>query len=262
MDETTAPHSSRYYDSIALEYDAQVNSPGDLWARDAFRSLVVEAVAPPALLLDFGCGTGLDAVWYAERGYRVRAFDVSQGMVEQLRQRARTFLIEGTIHASCSPLEKFLDILPAHPRPGVIVSNFAVLNLLEDPAPVIDALTAHLLPGGHFVLSVLNPWFWKDMRHAWWWRAVAGSVGRPTITVPGPPVTTYRHRVSRLRRLANRRCTLIGQASVGALVRRQAGGLDWTAPRSLAAVLEKRFHGAAPLRHLGQFVFLDFRRTS
>jgi SAM-dependent methyltransferase len=262
MDEPTAPQASRYYDSIAAGYDAQVTSPGDRWARDAFRSLVLGAVSPPALLLDFGCRTGLDAVWYAEQGYRVRAFDVSQGMVEQLRQRARTFLDDGTIEASCLPLEVFLDTLPAHPRPDVIVSNFAVLNLVEDPRPVIDALTAHLLPGGHFVMSVLNPWFWKDSRHAWWWRAVTGSVGRPTITVRGPPVTTYRHRVSRLRRLAGRRCTLIGQASVGGLVRRHAGKLDWAAPRSVSALLEKRFHQAAPLRHLGQFVFLDFRRTS
>jgi ubiquinone/menaquinone biosynthesis C-methylase UbiE len=38
-------------------------------------------------ILDFGCGTGTDAAWYAERGHRVVAYDVSSGMVEVLREQ-------------------------------------------------------------------------------------------------------------------------------------------------------------------------------
>ena len=42
----------------------------------------------PARALDLGCGEGADAVWLAERGWRVLACDVSQVAVDRAAQRA------------------------------------------------------------------------------------------------------------------------------------------------------------------------------
>ena len=46
------------------------------------------ACPPGARLLDLGCGTGIDAVELARRGYPVLATDWSPQMVERTRERA------------------------------------------------------------------------------------------------------------------------------------------------------------------------------
>ena len=52
-------------------------------------------VPPESTLLDFGCGTGIDALHYAQQGYRVLAYDNSPGMVAQLEARCRTQFASG-----------------------------------------------------------------------------------------------------------------------------------------------------------------------
>jgi predicted RNA methylase len=54
-------------------------------------------VAPGATLLDFGCGTGLDALAYSRRGYRVLAYDNSPGMITQLRHCCQAEIAAGSI---------------------------------------------------------------------------------------------------------------------------------------------------------------------
>ncbi|PYU94786.1 MAG: hypothetical protein DMG25_05920 [Acidobacteria bacterium] len=74
MTDVNEDRSARCFDSIAAKYDELISSvPRNTWVRDAFRSLVADTVVPGSLLLDFGCGTGMDALWYAQHGYRVIA---------------------------------------------------------------------------------------------------------------------------------------------------------------------------------------------
>ena len=52
-----------------------------VWYSGMFRS--------GSTLLDFGCGTGIDALEYAQKGYRVLAYDNSPGMVGGIRTALR-----------------------------------------------------------------------------------------------------------------------------------------------------------------------------
>lgn len=82
MSQSDWSRSVRYYDSIASDYDAQMERvPFNGWARAAFRELVISALDPPASVLDSGCGTGIDTEWLAARGYSVIAYDRSSGMM-------------------------------------------------------------------------------------------------------------------------------------------------------------------------------------
>ena len=51
-----------------------------------------------------------------------------------------------------------------------MISNFAPLNLVDDPAVLFAKFHALTAPNGMVLASVLNPFHWEDMKHRWWWR--------------------------------------------------------------------------------------------
>ena len=68
--------NAAFYDALAVDYDRHLrSSPYNDLARLAFREIVQRNVPTGSTLLDFGCGTGLDALHYAQQGYRVLAYD-------------------------------------------------------------------------------------------------------------------------------------------------------------------------------------------
>jgi SAM-dependent methyltransferase len=65
------PHGRAFWDS-------RYASRERVWSGDPNRQLVAEAGSlPPARALDAGSGEGADALWLADRGWRVTAVDVS-----------------------------------------------------------------------------------------------------------------------------------------------------------------------------------------
>jgi SAM-dependent methyltransferase len=255
-----------FYDRFAARYDELLAAtPADRWTRRAFQTLVAETVPPGSLLLDFGCGTGLDALCYAQRGYRVLAYDVSQGMLDRLRDRCASEIARGAVIPVAAPFRGFGDAMARQPRPDAVVANFGVVNALARPGDLFEAVAPLLASGGPLVVSALNPFFWKDMRRGWWWaalrRALAARAG--ALVTHGDGIDTHRHFVGSLARAARPAFRLAGRASVGALVRYSGGrgALDWDAPRTLPERIEARRWKRFPLRSAGQFIFLVFRRT-
>jgi len=259
---TGAQDKAAFYDGIASRYDRLLTAdPIDLWTRAAFQTLVAETVPTGRLVLDFGCGTGLDALWYAQRGYRVLAYDISAGMLEQLERRCRSEISRGQIVVVNASFPDFAAAMAAHSRPDAVVSNHGVLNLLARPRAFFDAIAPLLAPGASLVISVLNPFFWKDMTRRWWWTALARSVLGTAIVTPAPRMDIHLHFITSLVAAARPTFELTGRASVGALVRRYRTALHWHRPRTLAQRLEARFWKTFPLRSCGMFAFLTFRRV-
>lgn len=78
-----APHGSAAY------WDARYAGHDHLWSKDANAQLVEQAASlAPGRALDLGCGEGADALWLAERGWRVTGLDLSQVAVERAAARA------------------------------------------------------------------------------------------------------------------------------------------------------------------------------
>jgi SAM-dependent methyltransferase len=186
--------TASYYDRTAAAYDAQVDGLADNRAiRDAFRSRVAMLAGAGRTILDFGCGTGIDAAWYAERGHRVIAYDISPAMLKVLRSRCVDAIARGAVIPIVPGDFKSLESTLKRIAPlGAIAANFAVLNHVEDLAPLLASLSTYLAADGSLVASVLNPWYRGDMRRRWWWRGLLGSLRTGAITVRGD-VTTYRH---------------------------------------------------------------------
>ncbi|MEZ4226498.1 MAG: methyltransferase domain-containing protein [Polyangiaceae bacterium] len=115
--------------------------PPDAWVRE-----VVEGLAStPRSALDLACGTGRHALWLAQRGTSVEAWDVSPVGLRRLRQQAqeRGLVIETREVDLSGPLPTPL------PRDLVLVVDYLDRELLDRLAPWIT-------PGGHALVSTFT----------------------------------------------------------------------------------------------------------
>lgn len=217
------------YEAWAARYDEVVDAePRNRSIRRGFQELVGRSVRPGSLLLDFGAGTGLDAAWYAERGYRVLAYDVSREMLERLRQRCAGPITRGAVVPLLAPFANFPALMAGQPRPDAITANFGVLNAIPQPQDFFGAVAALLRPGAPLIVSVLNPFYWRGFTERWWWAALRRSRATGSIVTHGDGFLTHRHFRSSLRKAA-------------------------------APLFHLRT--VPPPRHLGQWLFLVFQRT-
>lgn len=221
---TLPDKTARFYDAVAAEYDALVDGrPDNVQLRSSFCERVAAVAGPGGAILDFGCGTGTDAAWYAARGHQVVAYDVSPGMVEVLRERCRNDVESGRITLAVGGLDAMERALAGGRQVAAIAANFAVLNHVRDLKPLLHQLASHLTAGGALVACVLNPFYRQDMRRAWWWRSALRSLGAGPIQQDGK-VTSYRHFAHALHKAAEPRFVLeeVRAARAGALL----GALD------------------------------------
>jgi len=71
-------------------WDERYRSHHSLWSGEPNRHLVSETGGlTPGTALDAGCGEGADAIWLAQRGWRVTAVDLSPVALERAATRAR-----------------------------------------------------------------------------------------------------------------------------------------------------------------------------
>lgn len=253
-----AGRSADYYDQLAGEYDHHASQPGDLWVRGAFHEFVRGRLGKGARLLDFGCGTGTDALWYAGQGYSVHAYDNSGGMIDRLRIKCREAIARQEIEAWSSPYETFLAERPAHSFDAV-TANFAVINHLPSLTAWFSALAARLLADGAVFVSALNP---LGASHLAKPRNVLRAVrhlladGVPSFLAENDYLRYWPWVICR----AAAGFRLTSSAGAGTFIRYHRGPRDWDHPRTLGERLERHVYQALPLSYLGPFVFLELRR--
>jgi len=141
------------YDQIASDYDTLLE--GDQGMRRVLWEHYTSVFPPGAHVLDLACGTGLDAVFLAERGIHVTGIDLSPRMIARLQAKARQRGLENRIAAHVDDIAT-LGAWPAARFDG-IVSAFAGLNTVRDLG--VFAWEAHrvLRPRGRMILHVLGP---------------------------------------------------------------------------------------------------------
>jgi SAM-dependent methyltransferase len=260
---TEPERNAAFYDELAAHYDVHLTSPHDVLARSAFQDLVARYVPSGSTLLDFGCGTGVDALEYAQKGYRVLAYDNSAGMVAELERRCRNEIAAGTILPYSTNYSAFLKRWPEWPTPNAAVANFAVLNSIRDPEPLFETFAQRLTSPGWVIVSILNPIHWTKLRTPRWWLHAWQSRGRSAVYLTRPYVS-YLHFVRSLLRAAQP-FHLVGRANAGGLVRYDEilpgkEQLWWGKEDSLAGRWARVLWSTPAHRLLGHFVSLVLRR--
>jgi SAM-dependent methyltransferase len=150
----------RAFDGVAAEYDGPLGNNGIIQRlRARFWRVLLATFPRGARLLDLGCGTGLDAVYLAQRGYEVVASDWSERMVERTRARAHQAGVAGRLRAEVVGIHE-LDRLRGDRFAG-LYSNLGPFNCVPDLASSARACADLLAPGGHLVATVIGctcPW--------------------------------------------------------------------------------------------------------
>lgn len=140
MKKTIDEHAARF-DEHAPEYDEQ--QTGDDGAGEEYRAcadLVVEHADPDPedVVLDLGTGTGAIGLALAPNAKRVVGRDISEGMMEQAREKAKIRKIENAEFGTGTFREPNYE-----GSVDVVVSNFAMHHLSDDEKrAAIEAIAA------------------------------------------------------------------------------------------------------------------------
>jgi SAM-dependent methyltransferase len=180
-----AEQSAAIYDRLAPHYDEHLAGPDAVGIRRAFHEFVDRRIPAGTTLLDFGCGTGVDAAWYAARGHRVLAYDHSPKMVEVLRARCGAELVAGVIDAWTCPYADLRLSLRDRPKVTAVTANFAVINAVPDARRWFEIAGEMLAPGGRVLLSALNPASLADLCRVSFWRRAWTHRHESGIVFPG-----------------------------------------------------------------------------
>lgn len=175
-------------------YDAQeFKNPIIIWLRSIIRNTTQKFIATNSSILEINAGSGLDALWFAEQGYRVHATDISDGMLSALERKAILF---GQPNQFSFQKLSFLDLEQVQHAPfDAVFSNFGGLNCTNNLNPVVQGIQKILKPQGLVV--------WVFMPKICFWEIAQFSLGRINIAtrrfkkngvqanVQGVPVHTY-----------------------------------------------------------------------
>lgn len=155
------------YDRAAPDYDRQVQ--GDAWMRNVLWQRYARLFRPGQVVLDVGCGTGIDALFLAHRGIRVVGMDASVAMVAQARAKLVDDRLEDLVELRVMDISEIGTLGTDFDG---IISAFASLSAVGDLDGFAAAAARLLRPRGTMLLHLLNRsslWEWLGLvRHGRW----------------------------------------------------------------------------------------------
>ncbi|HET7897150.1 MAG TPA: class I SAM-dependent methyltransferase, partial [Flavisolibacter sp.] len=133
------------------------------YKRQRVREHVMDLLPTGASILELNCGTGEDALFFAQQGYRVHATDVADGMLQRLKEKAVQSAFAQNITAeSCSFHQ--LEALANRGPFDAVFSNFGGLNCTGELEKVLRSLSPLVKPNGIVTLVVIPPFcLWETL---------------------------------------------------------------------------------------------------
>ena len=145
------------FDRHALTYDERFSSLATAQAIRRQVWCIADGLFPSgSRLLDLGCGTGDDAIHFAERGIHVTSIDISPGMIAQLLLKAEAAGLQGQIVARIANLETFQ---PEKTDFNGLFSNFGALNCVPEVSGLRSLASKVLKHGSPVVLVTMGRFY-------------------------------------------------------------------------------------------------------
>lgn len=181
------------------EYVSQITAKeSDRFARSAFQTLATSIAPPDGVLFDFGAGPGIDARFYAQRGFTVAAYDVDPQMREFFAVHCRDFIDAGRVTLGGGDYRDFIACKSVGGIRGfdLVTSNFAPLNLIDDLQELFAKFHALTGPRGKVLASVLSPFYAADLKYGWWWQNALRLWRHGRFSVQGAQARIVRRRLA------------------------------------------------------------------
>lgn len=184
--ETRLQDTRQAFDRVAAEYDGPIGNNAVIRRmRDQMWRAIADTFPSGARLLDLGCGTGIDAVYLAARGYAIVAVDWSEEMAERTRRRAAEAGLASCVHV-CTVGAQELGQIKGERFDG-IYSNLGPLNCVPGLPSTARDCAALLQPGGRVIASVIGrlcPWETSYFAARGEWRRAVLRGDRGFVPVP------------------------------------------------------------------------------
>ena len=124
------------------------------YMREIIRAEVLKKIKPGESLLEMNAGTGTDAIFFAGRGIRVEAFDISQGMVAKAKEKITELGLQDRINFT---QRSFYDLDKVEGEFDHVYSNFGGLNCTPDIEMIILMILDKLKSGKSATLVIMPP---------------------------------------------------------------------------------------------------------
>lgn len=170
---TNEQAAARAFSQQALVFDAlDAGNTIISYKRRRVRDHVLRHLPEGSSILELNAGTGEDAIFFARKGHRVHATDISRGMQEALWAKAdRAGLTgeagrEGPTGRVSRELCSFTELASLRERGpyDLIFSNFAGLNCTDQLDKVLRSFDPLLKPGGQVTLAILPKFsLWESL---------------------------------------------------------------------------------------------------
>jgi ubiquinone/menaquinone biosynthesis C-methylase UbiE len=125
-----------------------------LWMRNRVYDEVLAHMPKGAYMLELNCGTGIDAMFFAKKGFRVKATDNAAGMLQQLSAKVHAAGLDKQVSVQRCSFNN-LEQLGTEPQFDYVFSNFGGLNCTDRLDKVLHDIDQLLKPGGSFTLVIM-----------------------------------------------------------------------------------------------------------
>lgn len=133
------------------------------YKRKRVRSHVLKLLMPGSSILELNSGTGEDALFFARRGHKVHATDISEGMLAELKRKVALSDFQRQVSCEICSYTQLYKLRNAGPYDHIF-SNFAGLNCTDELGRVLASFDELLKPGGTVTLVILPKFcFWETL---------------------------------------------------------------------------------------------------
>ncbi|AOW21474.1 class I SAM-dependent methyltransferase [Urechidicola croceus] len=174
------------------------------WMRNRVRTNISSRIKSGDTILEINCGSGIDAVYFAKKGNKVHATDISQGMIEYVESKISSENLQEKLTCEILSFQKLNELNKI--KFDHIFSNFGGLNCVNESGltSIFNSFDILLKPQGQITLVIMPKiCFWEFLKIFKGKKDAFRRLKKNGIfaNIEGEKVKTYYHSSQKIKKL-------------------------------------------------------------